>query len=128
VGTDPAVEDRNKIYLWPDAIGGWADRRPCPLSQEGLQRLHNNCGKTSGWPGSIPIPQETRPQGRPPKPLKETATREVVRVTLDRALALKATKCAAQEEKMLPEWIKGLVEAALATVPEVVRSDDTPVP
>jgi hypothetical protein len=118
VGTDPAEEDRNKIYLWPDAIGGWEVRQPCPLAQEGLQRLHNNCGKTSSWPGSIPLPQETRPQGRPPKPLKEKADheREVVRVSLDRGLVLKAMQRAAQEEKLLPEWIKGLVEAALVTV------------
>ena len=117
VGTDPAEEDRNKIYLWPDAIGGWAERRPCPLAQDGLLRLHNNCGKTSGWPGSIPVPQETRPVGRPPKPLKDVVERdrEVVRVTLERALALKAMRCAAQEAKLLPEWIRGLVEAALAT-------------
>lgn len=118
VGTDPAEEDRNKIYLWPDAIGGWESREFCRLAQDGLARLHNNCGKTSGWPGSIPIPQETRPLGRPPKSSNELAdhTRQVVRVSLERALVLKAMRCAAQEEKMLPEWIKGLVEAALASV------------
>jgi hypothetical protein len=116
VGTDPAEEDRNKIYLWPDVIGGWAERRPCSLSQEGLQRLHNNCGKTSSWPGSIPVPQEKRPQGRPPKPVKEVAAREVIRVPLERAIVLKAMRRAAQEEKLLPQWIKGLVEAELMRV------------
>jgi len=117
VGTDPAEEDRNKIYLWPDVISGWEERRPCALPHEGLQRLHNNSGKTSNWPGSIPVPQEKRPQGRPPKPPVEKVEREVIRVPLERALVLKAMSCAAKEEKLLPQWIKGLVEAALANVP-----------
>lgn len=118
VGTDPSEEDRNKVYLWPDAVGGWEERRPYTLPKEGLQRLHNNCGKTSGWPGSIPVPQEKRPPGRPPSPpLKERAEREIIRVPLERDLVLKAMQRAAQEQKMLPQWIKGLVEAALAHVP-----------
>ena len=116
VGTDPAEEDRNKIHLWPDVIGGWEERRPCTLPHEGLQRLHNNSGKISNWPGSIPVPQEKRPPGRPPKPPTEKVEREVIRVPLERALVLKAMRCAAQEEKLLPQWIKGLVEAALANV------------
>ena len=117
VGTDPAEEDRNKIYLWPDMIGGWEERRPCELSHEGLQRLHNNSGKTSNWPGSTPLLQEKLPAGRPPKPPTERVEREVIRVSLERALVLKAMRLAAQEEKLLPQWIKGLVEAALANVP-----------
>ena len=113
VGTDPAEEDRNKTYLWPDVIGGWEKRRPYVLTHEGLQQLHNNSGKTSNWPGAIPTPQEKRPQGRPPKTPEEKVVREVIRVPLERALVLKAMRCAAAEEKLLPQWIKGLVEAAL---------------
>jgi hypothetical protein len=117
VGTDPAEEDRNKVYLWPDAFGGWKERRPCTLPAEGLQHLHNNSGLTSSWPGSIPLPQEKRPQGRPPKPLTEKVERDVLRVPLERALLLKVMGSAAQQGKLPTEWVKGLIEAALADVP-----------
>ena len=122
VGTDPIEEDRNKYYLWPDVIGGWEERQPCAMPSEGLQRLHNNSGKTSSWPGSIPMQQEKKPVGRPPKLPTEKAEREVIRVPLERALVLKAMRCAAQEEKLLPQWIKGLVEAALAREPEATAA------
>ncbi len=113
VGTDPGEEDLSKVYLWPDAAGGWEIRQAYALAKEGLQHAHNNCGKTSGWPGATPVEQEKRPVGRPPGSAKELASREVIRVPLERDLALKAMQCAALDQKMLPQWIKSLVEAAV---------------
>lgn len=117
VGTDPAEEDRNKGFIWPDAVGGWEERKPCSLAIDGLLRQHNNCGSRSLWPGAIPVQQEKRPQGRPPKLPSEKMEREVIRVSLERELVLKVMRFAAEEGKMPAEWIKELVVTRLAAVP-----------
>jgi hypothetical protein len=49
--------------------------------------------------------------------LTEKVERDVLRVPLERALLLKVMGSAAQQGKLPTEWVKGLIEAALADVP-----------
>jgi hypothetical protein len=120
VGTDPDEADPSKLYIWPDVYDGWARRRSCSLSTANFELLHQNCGKTSSWPGSNPMPPEKKPLGRPPmspeeklKKIEQSKDREVVHVKLHHDLAIKAMQRAASEGKMLQQWILGLVETAL---------------
>ena len=115
VGTDPAEQDRNRLYQWLDRAGGWAECTPrSQPADELLERVHNNAGKASGWPGAIPLDLPKRPVGRPPGPPKVPAEpREVLHVSIKRTSMLKILQRAAQEQKMPNEWATAVIEAAL---------------